>query len=194
MKNRMNTIRIITTAAVTLAMSLLFCAMAQTERPPHPAGRPEGIPPHHARLSPKERATERTDEMNKVVSLDKKQYKKIYRIFLKEENAKVAAMENGRPAGFPPGGFPGGPGMSGGFEGGFGGGFPGGPPPGGFPGGPGAEGPVFGEPQKPTVGGKEIDSDEYIDRREEKFRKILSEEQYALWRKHCPDPTGFFIK
>lgn len=29
----------------------------------------------------------------------------------------------------------------------------------------------FGEPQKPKVGGKDIDSDEYIDAREEKFFK-----------------------
>ena len=72
---------------------------------------------------------------------------------------------------------------------------------GGFPGGPGAGGPPagmfpggFGEMPKPTVGGKEIDSDEYIDAREEKFKKILTPGQYAAWRAHKPDPTGFFIK
>lgn len=40
----------------------------------------------------------------------------------------------------------------------------------------------FGQPQKPTVGGKDIDSDEYIDAREEKFKKILT-----------PDPAGVFV-
>ena len=56
-----------------------------------------------------------------------------------------------------------------------------------FPGG-------FGGPQKPKVGGKEIDSDEYIDAREENFKKILTPEQYQTWRKLHPDPSGFFVK
>ena len=55
--------------------------------------------------------------------------------------------------------------------------FPGGPPPRmPFPGG-------FGEPQRPKVGGKEIDSDEYIDAREEKFKEILTPHQYSTWRR-----------
>ena len=100
------------------------------------------------------------------------------------------------PMGRPPGGMGGFPPQ--------GGGFPGGGPAmdGGFPGGPGAGGPPsgmpfpsgFGEPQKPAVGGKEIDSDEYIDAREAKFRKILSAEQYDTWRKLHPDPSGFFFE
>ena len=148
------------------------------------------------KLTPRQRAEQRTDEMDKAVSLDDKQYKKIYKIFLKEENAKEEAIENGGPMGPPPGGMGGGrPPQGGGFQGGpgMGGGFPGGPGAGGPPSGmpfPGG----FGEPKKPVVGGKEIDSDEYIDAREEKFRKILSAEQYATWRKLHPDPSGFFFK
>jgi hypothetical protein len=34
----------------------------------------------------------------------------------------------------------------------------------------------------PTVGGKEIDSKEYLDAREAKVQKILTAEQYILWR------------
>ena len=162
---------------------------------------PKGEGPHREQLkfTPKERATKRTDEMHKTVGLNEKQYKKIYNIFLSEENAKQTSMENG-PMGPPPGGFPGGAPPQGGFPGG---GFPGGGPMGGgFPGGPGMSGPPsgmpfpggFGEPQKPTVNGKAIDSDEYIDSREAKFKKILSPEQYATWRKLHPDPSGFFTK
>lgn len=95
--------------------------------------------------------------MHSIVNLDEKQYKKIYKIYLKEEEAREAAFD-----------------------------FPMGPPPGmGFPG-------EFGEPQKPSVGGKEIDSDEYIDAREAKFKKILTDEQYSTLRRVHPDPAGHF--
>ena len=49
-----------------------------------------------------------------------------------------------------------------------------------------------GFPMGPMGGGKEIDSDEYIDAREAKFKKILSPEQYAKLRSAQPDPSGFF--
>ena len=192
----MKTQRLICAVAVSLTLSA-FSASAQMPKPERPEGGPR--PEHHQMaLTPRQRAEQRTNEMDKAIRLDDKQYKKIYKIFLKEENAKETAMGNGGPMGPPPGGMGGGrPPQGGGFSGGpaMGGGFPGGP------GGPGAGGPPsgmpsqgnFGEPQKPAVGGKDIDSDEYIDAREEKFRKILSAEQYATWRKLHPDPSGFFI-
>ena len=193
----MQTIRFICTAAVALTFSS-FAASAQMQRPDRPEGMP-GPEHHQMSLTPRQRAEQRTDEMDKAVRLDDKQYKKIYKIFLKEENAKETAMGNGGPMGMPPGGMGGGrPPQGGGFQGGpaMGGGVPGGP------GGPGAGGPPsgmpfpgdFSEPQKPAVGGKEIDSDEYIDSREEKFKKILSAEQYDSWRKLHPDPSGFFFE
>ena len=187
----MKTIKFILTAVASVTISTLFVC-AQPQRPPFPGNHEER--PVRPSATPKERAEKRTDEMDKVVRLDEKQYKKIYKIYLKEEKAKETAMGNGGPMGPPPGGFPGGPGMGGGFPGGFpgAGGFPGGSEMGeGFPGGM-PEGQW--EPQKPAVGGKEIDSDEYIDAREKKFRKILSQEQYARWRAHCPDPAGFFTR
>ena len=190
----MKTNRLICTAVVALTISS-FSASAQMQRPERPEGRP-GPGHHQMSLTPRQRAEQRTDEMDKAVRLDDKQYRKIYKIFLKEENAKENAMGNGGPMGMPPGGMGGFPPQGGGFQGGpaMGGGFPGG--------GPGAGGPPsgmpfpgdFGEPQKPTVGGKDIDSDEYIDAREEKFRKILSAEQYETWRKLHPDPSGFFFE
>lgn len=181
----------------TLVCLLSFNAYAQESRPPRPgAGQEEfrGKAPRSA----KERAESRTQEMDKAVNLDEKQYKKIYRIFLKEENAKDSAMGNGGPMGPPPAGSEGRPPQGGGSF--------------GAPrmGGPGAGGPPVGRmnsdqmpprggfpgdgPQKVTVGGKDIDSDEYIDEREAKFKKILSPEQYSTWRRLHPDPTGFFHK
>ena len=143
-----------------------FSAKAQMpDRPARPE-RPTAI----------KRAERRANEMAFAVNLDSKQYKKIYQIYLKEENAKDAAMENFAPMGPPPADFRGGmPPM--------------GPPPAGmpFPGG-------MGEMKTPKVGGKDINSDEYIDAREAKFKKILTPEQYATWRELHPDPTGFFHK
>lgn len=186
-----------------IVVSALAClasshnAYAQGVRLPHQGSGQEdfkGMPV----MTAKERAEKRTQEMNKAVSLDEKQYKKIYRIFLKEENAKDSAMGNGVPMGPPQAGSGGRPPQGGGAFGGPGmgrpgaGGLPSGrmdsggmPPRSGFPG---------GEPRKVTVGGKDIDGDEYIDEREEKFRKILSPEQYSIWRRLHPDPTGFFHK
>ena len=169
---------IITSIIVPALVCLLsFNAYAQERRPPRPgAGQEEfrGKAPQSA----KERAESRTQEMDKAVNLDEKQYKKIYRIFLKEENAKDSAMGNGGPMGPPPAGSEGRPPQGGGSFGAprMGGPGAGGPPVGrmnsdqmpprgGFPG---------GGPQKVTVGGKDIDSDEYIDEREAKFKKILS--------------------
>ena len=164
----MKTNRLICTAILVLTISSLSMS-AQPPRGHYPEGRPR--PEHHmVSFTPCQRAEQRTNEMDKAVRLDDKQYKKIYKIFLKEENAKESSMGNGGPMGPTPG-------QMGGFP-------PTGRP---FPG-------DFGEPQKPTVGGKEIDSDEYIDAREAKIRKILSAEQYSKWRKVHPDPSGFFFE
>ena len=171
---------------------------AQGEHPNASKSLEEGRPERRVKMTPEHRAKSRTDEMHEAVSLNDKQYKKIYRIFLKEENAKDSAMGNGVPMGPPQagsegryqqgGGSFGGPGMGGPRAGGppsrrvNSGGMP---PRSGFPG---------GEPQKVTVGGKDIDSDEYIDDREAKFKKILSPDQYSTWRRIHPDPIVFFHK
>ena len=189
----MKTNRLICTTVATLALTTVS-AFAQMPRPEHPESKPRPEQ-HQMKLTPRQRAEQRTDEMDKAVRLDDKQYKKIYKIFLKEENAKETVMGNGGPVGPSPGSMGGFPPQGGGFSGGMGMG-------GGFQGGPGAGGPPsgmpfpgnFGEPQKPAVGGKKIDSDEYIDAREAKFRKILTAEQYDTWRKLHPDPSGFFFE
>lgn len=135
---------------LAIIATLIIVSVAVSAQPPRPQGghgpRPE------KRLSPDEIARKKTDDMDKVLSLDEKQYKKIYRIYLKEENARQQAFEGMGPMGPPPGGMP---------------------PMGDW------------EPAKPKVGGKDIDSDEYIDAREKKFQKILTEEQYMKWRTCC---------
>ena len=203
----MKKIRLIHAAIIAMAISLPS-AKAQPHWPQGPGEGP-GIRSEFKMRTPAERAEQKTDMMNKAVNLDKKQYKKIYSIFLKEEKAKEQAMMGFFQGGSFPGGMPGGPGMGGGFPGGgpgMGGGFPGGGPGmgGGFPGGgPGMGRPEGGRPEgmtfpgmenmpKPKVGGKEIDSDEYIYEREKKFMKILTPEQYAAWRRFQPNPKKGF--
>ena len=60
--------------------------------------------------SPEEIAQRKTEKMDQEIGLNEKQFKKIYKIYLKEENAKKEAREGGFPPmrGFPDG-MPGGP-------------------------------------------------------------------------------------
>ena len=79
----MKTNRLISIAAVVLTLSS-FSASAQMPRPEH----------HQMMLTPRQRAEQRTNEMDKVVRLDEKQYKKIYKIFLKEAKfRKILSVE-----------------------------------------------------------------------------------------------------
>ena len=181
-----------------ISMIVILSALPQAQAQPMPPHRGPGRP-HKEMLNPEQTAQKKAKKMQDEVGLDEKQYKKIYKIYLKEEQAKKEAAE-GRmmppPGGFPgggPGGFPGGMPM-----GGPGGGFPSGgfPPQGMGPGmGHGTPPPgAFGGMEAPTVGGKAIDSDEYIEAREKKFKKILTPDQYKLFRTIHPDPSGFFIE
>ena len=82
--------------------------------------------------NPEKAAQRRTDEMDKALNLTEKQYKKIYKLFLKEEKEKVEAMMQRHPGGMnglPP--MAGRPPMGGGRPP-MGGGMP--PQGGGFPG------------------------------------------------------------
>ena len=142
-------------------------------------------------MSAKERAEWRTNEVDKAVNLDEEQYRKIYRIFLREENAIESVLENCEVQGTPPC-----PNEVIGSRG-MGNGYPRGPvgnlrlqwysrvSHGEALGGESASGSqeiAIREIPTPTVGGKEIDSKEYLDAREAKFRKILTQEQYASFR------------
>ena len=49
--------------------------------------------------NPEKAAQRRTDEMDKALNLTEKQYKKIYKLFLKEEKEKVENMMQRHPGG-----------------------------------------------------------------------------------------------
>ncbi len=126
--------------------------------------------------NPEKAAQRRTDEMDKVLNLTEKQYKKIYKLFLKEENEKVEAMMQRHPGGMngqPPMG--GRPPMGGGMPP-QGGGFPG---MGGFPEGMSPE-------ERMKEHAEKMQKEQ--EKREKKIRKILTEEQYAIWQTMKPQP------
>lgn len=126
--------------------------------------------------NPEKAAQRRTDEMDKALNLTEKQYKKIYKLFLKEEKEKVENMMqrhsggmNGQP---PMGGRP--P---------MGGAMP--PQGGGFPGMGGAPKDMSPEERMKEHAEKMQKEQE---KREKKIRKILTEEQYAIWQTMKPQP------
>lgn len=143
-----------------------------------------GMPPQNGQAGmepdPEKFATMRADDLDRQLDLSDKQYKKVYRWYKKM--ASEMADGNGQPS-EKNGGPMGGPGMGGGMPGGMGpGGMPGGMGgPGGMPGGMGPGGPD-GMSGGPGQGGpKSPDSDEWKEKTEKKFSKILTSEQYDRW-------------
>ncbi len=147
-------------------------------------------------LTTEEIAAKLTDEMSSVLDLTQKQYKKLSKFNLKDQE-EFEALTSGRFGG--PGG-PGGPGMGGpggrpgGGPGGGPGGRPGGPGMGG-PGGPGMGGP--GGPGGPGMGPggphgapdlSELEA--YWTKKEKKLRKILTDEQFDKWYSLHPEQFG----
>ena len=123
--------------------------------------------------NPEKAAQQRTDEMDKALNLTEKQYKKIYKLFLKEEKEKVEAMMQRHP-----GGMNGQPPMSGRPP--MGGGMP--PQGGGFPGMGGA--PEGMNPEERMKEHAEKMQKEQ-EKREKKIRKILTD---ATWQTVKPQP------
>lgn len=131
--------------------------------------------------NPEKAAQRRTDEMDKMVDLTEKQYKKIYKLFLKEEKEKVEALMEHHPEGMngqpPMGGRPprgeGRPPMGGGMP----------PQGGGFPGMGGDTDDMTPE-ERMKARGEEIQKEQ--EKREKKIRKILTDEQYEIWKTRQP--------
>lgn len=118
--------------------------------------------------NPEKAAQRRTDEMDKMLDLTEKQYKKIYKLFLKEEKEKVEALMERHPEGMngqPP----------------MGGGMP--PQGGGFPGMGGDMDDMTPE-ERMKARGEEIQKEQ--EKREKKIRKILTDEQYEIWQTRKP--------
>jgi len=170
---------------IAVAAVLLMCGQVRAQDPVKPA-RPMEPP---KRPTAEQMAESRTREMDTLLNLDAKQYKKIYKMNLKEAKEKVAWMEsksessnsNGMSE-MPMGGGmgQGGPGMGGGGMG-QGGGMP--PMGGGMgQGGPGMEDRMGqGSPRM------QKDDEETIEKEKAKkakqLKKILTQEQFQIWQK-----------
>lgn len=150
-------------------------------------------------ISPERKAQMVTERMDSLLGLDKKQYKKLYKINLKEarRQAENATSSPFRMGGQPGQGSAGGPdegggrpprgnGMGPGGPGGHGGG--GGRPPrdfGGNHGGPQSDRRLSPEDMEKL---KEKEAKER-EKTEKKIRKILTTEQYDLWQNANPHPS-----
>lgn len=108
--------------------------------------------------NPEKAARKLTDEMDELLQLTEKQYKKIYKLNLKEEKEKIERMtgktffEGGRPF-MPP--------------------MDGMPPQGSFP-------PMNGM-RPPMPESMQEDVENQIEKRNKKLKKILTDEQYDKW-------------
>ncbi|MGM9736670.1 MAG: hypothetical protein ACI3ZL_09695 [Candidatus Cryptobacteroides sp.] len=182
----------------TLCAAVLICTAVTAQPPVQQRGNghqevQERNVQHRKRLSPEEKATRTSDQMRKELGINDKQYKKVYKLFLEEEKTLAEQAGHrpgpqgmpgeGRPQGGRPEGGHGGPGFGGpgGPQGGFGG------PQGGGPRG-GHGGPEMGRgPQGPEFhGGADVFSEEYIEKREKKLKKILKDDLYNKWRERHP--------
>lgn len=147
---------------------MLFCLGGYAQ--PHSGEARPAEPPQ--RMTPEQIATRKTEHLNRELGLTEKQFKKVYKIYLKQaqtlqgemESRFAERMESGRP----PMGGPGGPG--------------GGMRPG--PGGPDMRGErPEGMPRGMMPGISMEESEKDLAARDKKMKKILSEDQYAKWRK-----------
>lgn len=113
--------------------------------------------------NPEKAAKRMTDEMQKSLGLTDKQYKKVYKLNLKEEKARVEQMKaRGADGNHPP--------MMGGAPGrGF--------PPMGGNGGPG---------MPPPFSSGKNDMRSLMEKKDKQMKKILTEEQYAKWHSEQP--------
>ena len=157
---------------IGLAACLISCtSLAVAQENPEPQERQQ----HEQRLprevpNPEKIATQMTDQMQESLQLTEKQYKKIYKLNLKEQKEHFKAMQNSGEQRPPMGG----PGMRGGRP------MGGGEPPmmgeGGFPGGMG-ERPMMNKEQDSADAQKKA-----AETKEKKIKKILTTEQYEKWQ------------
>ena len=147
------------TLAAVLVMT--FTAYAQPPQGQGPRGREfpqEG--PKFEKQDPAQIARTQTDQLDQLVSLTPKQYKKIYRFNRKQAKERQAEMESMRPEGFPGGRPP------------MGQGRPDSRPPrdGQFRPGPGPRSEALNDLMKSQKA-----------KREKKYRKVLTPAQFQLW-------------
>ena len=160
---------------LTLAAALVmtFTAVAQPPMGQGPRGREfpkDG--PKFEQQDPAQVAQKQTDQLDKLVSLTPKQYKKIYKFHKRQAEERQSEMENFRPEGFP-GGRPDGmgPGMGGNR-----------PPMGGGPGMGSGRPPRDGQfrPEFRNEGMKDL-MEEQQEKKVKKYRKVLTADQFQKW-------------
>ena len=147
---------------LTLAAALVmtFTAIAQPPMGQGPRGREfpkDG--PKFEQQDPAQIAQKQTDQLDKLVSLTPKQYKKIYKFHKRQAEERQSEMESFRPEGFP-GGRPDGMGP------GMGGGRP--PRDGQF------------RPEFRNEGMKDL-MEEQQEKKVKKYRKVLTVDQFQKW-------------
>ena len=144
------------------ALVMAFTAVAQPPQGQGPRGDFPKDGPKFERMDPEKVAQNQTDQLDQLVTLTPKQYKKISTFNKRQAEERQSETETFRPEGFP-GGRPDGmgPGMG-----------PGGMPPrdGQFRPGPGMQNGDM----------KELMESQRVER-EKKYRKILTPEQYQKW-------------
>ena len=158
---------------IGLAACLISCtSLAVAQENPEPQERQQ----HEQRLprevlNPEKIATQMTDQMQESLQLTEKQYKKIYKLNLKEQKEHFKAMQNSGEQRPPMGG-----GRGGGAAPPMGGGEPPMMGEGGFPGGMG-ERPMMNKEQDSADAQKKA-----AETKEKKIKKILTTEQYEKWQ------------
>ena len=148
---------------LTALLVMTFTAVAQPPMGQGPRGREfpkDG--PKFERQDPAQIAEKQTEQLNKLVNLTPRQYKKIYKFNKRQAEARQSEMESFRPEGFP-GGRPDGmgPGMDPGMR----------PPRDG----------QFRPGDGPRGDMKEM-MEEQQAKREKKYRRILTPEQFQKWQ------------
>lgn len=170
-------------AASIMMLSIGLSAQPRGDRPSPPKQR-----------TPEEIAREETDRMKSEVDLTDKQYKKVYNLIKKDQEYRQNQVAKQFGDGMPPqGGGPGGMGggmMGGGMMGGGPGGM-GGPGGGSMGGGRPPQGEMGQGPRpeggRPGMGpGEDVVTEEYLEKQDQKLKKILSAEQYSKWRSKHP--------
>lgn len=178
----MDYLRIIACAGM-LAAAVQSQAQPQQSRPQGQPQRNEIRPP----VSAEDAATRKTGILRSELSLTDKQYKKVYKLYLKQaEQATAPISSQGKPMAQGMGGpRPGGVRPGGGGMGGPGGGMGG---PGGGMGGPGGGmGPGGGHGPgqtglQPRSDEPYFEAEKEIAARDKKMKRILSADQYAKWK------------
>jgi len=159
------------------ALVMAFTAVAQPPQGQGPRGDFPKDGPKFERMDPEKVAQNQTDQLDQLVTLTPKQYKKIYKFNKRQAEERQSEMETFRPEGFPGGR----PDAMGGGRPPMGQGRPDGMGPGMGPGGmPPRDGQFRPGPGMQNGDMKELMESQRVER-EKKYRKILTPEQYQKW-------------